>query len=224
MRSLLFAAALAVGLAASGGAHAALTVSASVGGAPTGVNYFNFNTDAPSGQIQSVTFSGTAAGYATGSASGIYAAPYISNGNGLAFGDPDGVDASRYVTSGIGSATVTFATTMKYVGLLWGSVDRYNTLSFYDGATFVGSITGANVTAAANGDQGVNGTYYVNVTSDTAFDRIVATSSQYAFEFDNLAYNTKAPPPDGQGLPEPGTLGLIGAALLGLAGLRRRAR
>ena len=68
-----------------------------------------------------------------------------------------------------------------YFGLLWGSVDNYNTLSFYNGSTLIGTITGADITPTATGDQGVNGTFYVNLVSTTPFDRVVATSSQYAF-------------------------------------------
>jgi hypothetical protein len=90
-------------------------------------------------------------------------------------------------------------------------------LSFYDGATLVGSITGSDVTASPNGDQSINGTLYVNIdaTGATAFDRVVATSSQYAFEFDNVAFN---PDP----VPEPMGLSLFGTALLGLFAVRRR--
>ena len=43
--------------------------------------------------------------------------------------------------------------------------------------------------AGANGDQGVNGTYYVNINSNTFFDTVIATSTQYAFEFDNVSFN-----------------------------------
>jgi hypothetical protein len=76
------------------------------------------------------------------------------------------------------------------------------------------------VLAGANGDQGVNGTLYVNITTDLAFDRVVAKSSQYAFEFDNVAYTGNAQPsrvPDGGSL-----MGVFGLALMGMAGIARR--
>ena len=76
-----------------------------------------------------------------------------------------------------------------YFGLLWGSVDTYNTLTFFDGATQVGSITGTQINASANGDQGSSGTFYVNVTSDLVFNKVVGSSTQFAFEVDNFAFN-----------------------------------
>src|ERR1035438_4266402 len=120
-----------------------------------------------------------------------------------------GADATTYLTAGgvSGSqATLTFGATEMYMGLLWGSVDSFNTLSFYNGATLVGTVTGSQVLASPNGDQGVNGTVYVNINSTLPFDSVVATSSLHAFEFDNVAYNKTA-------VPEPTTM-IAGALLL----------
>jgi hypothetical protein len=191
-------------------ARAGIIVDASVGGAPTGVNYVNFDTlslgnAGGSSNGVGVSFTGDAQAV-QGSESGVYAAPYLSNGNGTLFGDSsNGPDATTFLTTGIGSVTLTLPGQEMYLGLLWGSVDSYNTLSLYNGATLVGAITGTDVTANANGDQGVNGTYYVNITSTESFNTVVATSSQYAFEFDNVAYNPTA-------VPEPSTffLAIIG--------------
>jgi hypothetical protein len=214
---------MSTGLATlAGSAHATLLVSTSVGGAPTGVNYVNFdnlplgNAGGSSGGVGvSFTSDGKTV---TGAVGGEYAAPFLSNNNGLLFGDPtNGPDATPYLTTGIGSVSLTFSSGQKYLGLLWGSVDAYNTLSFYDGANLVGSMTGTAVWAGANGDQGVNGTYYVNVNSDVAFDKVVASSSQYAFEFDNVSYNPSE-------VPEPGTLALVGTAFVGFVAARRRRR
>jgi PEP-CTERM motif len=180
-------------------ARAGITYDATVGGAPTGVNYANFDglpLGAAGGISNGITVSFTGDAQAVqGSLSGVYAAPYLSNGNGTLFGDPNnGPDTTTYLTTGTGSVTLTLPGQEKYFGLLWGSVDSYNTLSFYDGSTLVGSLTGTDVTSSANGNEGELGTFYVNVNSSESFDKVVATSSQIAFEFDNVAYNVSAVP------------------------------
>ena len=196
-------------------AKAGIVVDASVGGAPTGVSYANFDglpPGATGGMSNGIAVSFAGDGQAvTGSMSGVYAAPFLSNGNGTLFGDPNnGPDTTRFLTTGVGSVTLVLPGEEKYVGLLWGSVDNYNTLSLYNGSTLVGTVTGMDVTASATGDQGASGTFYVNINSTDSFDRIVATSSSYAFEFDNVAYNQSA-------VPEPSSfvlalIGVMGAA------------
>lgn len=202
--------------------RADIVVDASVGGAPTGVSYANFDNlslgagGGVSGGI-TVSFSGT--GQAVqGSQVHMYAAPYLSNGNGALFGDPnDGPDTTTYLSTGTGSVSLLLPNLEHYVGLLWGSVDKYNTLSFYNGANLVGSITGADVTANANGNQGASGTYYANITSTESFDRIVATSSSYAFEFDNVAFNPVA-------VPEPSSIIIAFLGGLGVLGYQYKRR
>jgi hypothetical protein len=80
-------------------------------------------------------------------------------------------------------------------------------------------VTGSDVVASPNGNQGQEGTLYVNINSDLAFDRIVATSSQYAFEFDNVAYNET-----NVTTPEPSTvvISLVAGSFLGLYTIRKR--
>jgi hypothetical protein len=219
-------------LAVAGGTSAqsaVLTYSGSVGGAPTGTILENFNAlplgaagGGPLGSGITVSFQ-TDAQAVSGASNGFYAAPFLSNNNGVIFGDPNGADASVYITTGSTGAFATAQATLdlggmyQYFGLLWGSIDAYNTLDFYSGAMLLGSITGAQVTAGANGNQGVNGTLYVNINSDTPFDQVVMRSSQYAFEFDNVALNSTP-------IPEPASLAILGLGLLGLGAMSRARR
>lgn len=201
-----------------------LTISSVVGGAPTGTTHENFDSLTKGGTTTTTLPSGITVSFAPdgqaaqGSTPSVYAAPYLSGGNGLGFGPGgtdqiDGVDTTVFLSTGVGSVTLTFPTAEKYMGVLWGSVDTYNTLTFYDAANnVIGAITGTDVNAAANGDQGANGTFYVNINSSDAFSKVVATSSNYAFEFDNVAFNVSP-----IGVPEPGVWGmfLLGLALVG---------
>lgn len=221
---LVAAGALAIGLCFAATAANATTITASVGGVPTGADcYENFNSLALGGAGGvtsacgiSVSFSPQGGVVQSGSP-GLYAAPVLSNGNGALFGDPDGADMSNYLTAGGTSgsyAQLILPTSARYLGLLWGSVDSYNTISFYNGATLVDTFGGSAVSAVAgsgncvNGNQSTVGTCYVNINLATAFDRVVMTSSEYAFEFDNVAFAENP-----IGTPEPGELGLF---LLGL--------
>jgi hypothetical protein len=195
-----------LGLAVGPVAHAAISVSGSVGGAPTGVFKVNFDDLAlgsaggvatgPNGSV-TVAFTDDG-GVVTGEDAALYAAPVLSGGNGLGFGpgntdQANGDDTTPYLITGLGSVTLTFSESQTYLGLLWGSVDSFNTLEFYSGATLVGTVTGSDVLASPNGDQGVLGTLYVNITSTIPFDRIVATSTGRTFEFDNVAFNPTIP-------------------------------
>ena len=227
IKAAAFTAALASTFAFTAAQAVTITPSGSVGGAPAGVVHQNFDSLTPGNTadvtigIMTVKFTAGTSQPVTGASSGVYAAPYLSGGNGTGFGaQPNGADTTTYLSTGVGSIELDFTQNLSYLGVLWGSIDGYNSIAFYDGATLLQSFSGTDILAGANGDQGVNGTLYVNFNSDTLFNRVVFSSTQNAFEFDNVAYNQtidhEVP------APEPVTLSLFGAGLAGVGALRRR--
>jgi hypothetical protein len=209
----------ALGFACIGGPDFAqaspFTITTSATGPLSGISYDNLNVNA--GNLP-VSFSGNA-GYVTGTSAGNYAPPVLSNGNGALFGDANGVDTSRYIAvGGGGSARFSLSGMADYLGLLWGSVDGFNTLSFYNGQTLVGTMSGSNITSSATGDRTANGTLYVDINSSLPFNSVVASSTANAFEFDNIAYRSATP------IPEPSSFLILGSALAGLCLILRRQR
>jgi hypothetical protein len=204
--------------------HCKFVFSGSVEGAPTGANKWNLD-EAPPAPLTYLAVAG--ADIVSGRKSGRYAPPFLSGGNGMGFGlggtdQPDGANSTKYGTSGSTRAksaakfTINFGSSQQYLGLLWGSIDPFNKISFFNGADSVGTLTRLNISASANGNQGLMGTQYVNINSTFAFDRVAFTSSSFGFEFDNIAWSRSR-----QDVPEPGSLALWGLGLAGLAAVAR---
>jgi hypothetical protein len=88
-----------------------------------------------------------------------------------------------------------------------GSLDNYNTISFYSGATLVKAYTGDLLTIPnpANGDQGAGDTnrrYFFTFGAADDVNRVVFSSSAPAFEFDSIAAAVSA-------VPEPKTWAMM---------------
>jgi hypothetical protein len=228
MNKQTIAAALAaatLGLAASA-ANAALVIS--IGGVgvanqgqtstfsgQAGYTTFDFETT-PLGPIMQAPYSGNGR-VVTGSLGGQYAAPQtMANPN-----------TSRYLavpTQNAGNRTVSIdaPTLSSYFGIWWGSVDNYNTITFFNGNTEVASRDGAALRAVPNpfltpGTQ--SEAAYFNFTFDAgeAFTRVVLGSTGFALESDNHVFGTAV-------VPVPGAAILLMSGMLGMLFASRRQR
>ncbi len=215
----LLAAVMAVGTASA--ANAAAVTLDSVTGHPLGSQIETFDalsTGAPAdgtplSGIGGATLSVTGlTSIVNGSSGGNYAAPNPINPSNPA----SGIDTTNYLAVyGGGTATISLSKAANYLGLLWGSVDTYNTIKFLGaGDAELASFTGTDF-ATHNGDQSINGTFYANFISSVPFLKIVLSSSSNSFEVDNIAINT---------VPLPAALPLFGAALAGMGAFGRKRR
>jgi len=138
---------------------------------------------------------------------GTYAMPYLDN-----------TQYASVNSNGNSGSNITFSfnQSYNYFGILWGSVDTYNTLTFLDGNTVVGTIIGQTIISAANlsgGNQAGSGTVYANFNSSLLFNKIIASSTGIAFEFDNIRLAA---------VPLPAALPMFLAGIMGLGAMGRR--
>lgn len=143
----------------------------------------------------------------TGSQSGRYAAPA-----GIGTDNPY---LSVPNPQRSGTAALKLGTTANYFGLYWGSVDSYNSISFYLLGALVDTFGGSQIAPPADGNQLAAATNrFINFFfGHLLFDEVRLDSDNYAFESDNHAYAR---------VSEPGTLALMGLAVAGLLIARRR--
>ena len=157
----------------------------------------------------------------TGGSDGIYAEPFH--------------DTTQYLTvqPGGSSETVAFGGAYKTLGLYWGSMDTYNSIIFYDGATAIATVTGTDadnsVPGPANGDQANDATNrYITISDllghNAVFTSIVLMSTQDSFELDNLAWSARISNDGRFPTPLPGALALFagGLGMIGLVAGRKR--
>lgn len=134
-------------------------------------------------------------------------------------GRPTGSTGRFLVAEESGVAEFIFSQKLNYFGLLWGSINRGNVISFYDGNNFIQSFSGTNLfgkgTPAITGGSTRFINFFVDEVSENNydfFDRVVISGGgDDPFQLDNVAYEV---------IPTPALLpGLIG---LGMAALRKR--
>ncbi len=127
-------------------------------------------------------------------------------------------DPSNYLAVAFGSngsVKVTPGGTYNYLGIWWGSIDPFNTLTFSNGQSFTGS--GLPPPATADGDQtSTTSNLYVNFFLDTPYTFFTLSYDGLSFEVDNIAVADIA------AVPEPATLLLLGAGLVGIGVYARR--
>ncbi|MGC8711725.1 MAG: PEP-CTERM sorting domain-containing protein [Leptodesmis sp.] len=169
-----------------------------------GATTINFNSGDPNPSTAFVTFSGLTDNIVQGSIVNNYATPL---GNTTHYLTISNVGSGK--AGATGSVTLNFASALDYFGLYWGSVDPYNSISFFNGDTLLATFTGNDVSTTASGSWvSATDNLYANFFAghDEAFNKVVLSSTGIAFESDNFAYRAA---------PEPLTLGgtAIGLAL-----------
>jgi hypothetical protein len=185
-------------LAVSSSAHAAVTLTA-----------FSPGSGVAAGQTVVDSFDAPAAtGYTfvggtveQGSSVNQYQAP---NGDGSHF----------LAVLGTGFATLTTPAALTGLSVFIGSIDSYNSISFYNTADqLVSSFTGSDLLAFQGAAPG-EGRFYFDLAGQ-AIGSVVFGSGQNALEFDDIAAS----------VPEPGVwaITLLGFGCLGYALRRRRA-
>ncbi|MDB5892834.1 MAG: hypothetical protein JWQ88_365 [Rhodoferax sp.] len=117
------------------------------------------------------------------------------------------------------------ATSLNYLGLYYGSIDTYNSLTFYNAAGgVITTVTGQSLINQFNGTSGdqqaTSSNIYVNLFFSPAeqFTSFSFTTTQVAFEMDNLVVGVNVP----SRVPEPASIALLGLGLAALGVTRRR--
>ena len=197
---------VALGFTAS--VEATPIVTASVAGQTTstvaGVTTVDFNAGNCAGYV---SCTGDFA-LVSGSESGKYAQPFGTNSTFLSVPNPSDTTHTAVMSLGVQA---------DYFGLFWGSIDSYNTISFFSAGNEVASFNGdqlPNLVASGNQTEWSSNRYINFDFGAHSFDTVKFISSSFAFESDNHAYRNAS-------VPEPMNMALMGLGLFGLVIARR---
>jgi hypothetical protein len=119
--------------------------------------------------------------YATGSVGGQYRSPW----------DLEGAPYNSLPYTSVRNGTVGYNLTGMMLSLFWGSIDTYNSLTFWTLAEGTGEFVSVDVSAL--GDPFSGGHHLVQFFTDVPFQSVTLGSGQAAFEFANLT-TTPIPP------------------------------
>lgn len=178
--------------------------------AKTGVCTVTFN-GGNAANACGATYAASASNFRTGSVSGQYAAPAGDTTGFFTVGPTDGTPV-----------TVTLLTTANYFGFYAGSLDAYNTVTFFLNGVQVDRFTGTQINAVAfpgdttDGDQAQ--AQYIDYFPNSFYNSIIYSSTSNAFETDSHAFGIAAP----NVVPEPASTALFGLGALALLARRRR--
>ena len=188
------------------GALAALAI---VGSASAAVTFTStpLDTGLPAGQTMVDTFdSPIASGYTftggdleKGSISGFAAAPAY--------------DTSEYIAvTKDGVAFLRSDKAIQSLSVYIGSADPYNYISFFNSSQYIGGFSGTQLVAGADGNQtsGVTNRLFDFTFGGQTVNAVGFGSSDYSFEFDNVAAQTVS------GIPEPTTWEFMIAGIAGI--------
>ncbi len=165
---------------------------------------------ATGGTVTFGTGSSYQSGVYSGSTGGQFAAPLLGTA---------GADTGNFFAAEPGAGiTFNFSTTQNFFGMLWGSTDAGNSLTFKNtttGETY--TISGSNTAFPSN-----NGTtsYYATFNVPAGFNQVTMTTQNPAFEFANVTFSQTTAPVAGTPTviavtPTSGTLCLLAGTQIG---------
>ncbi len=196
----------------------------SVGGLACANISFNDSTNLttfanPSTQCSGITYTpGSGRAYVSGSVGSQHAAPPDDTSVFLT------VSPSQDGKSGDTPVTITLPNDANYFGFYAASLDPYNYIEFFENSTSVGKYSGTQLASLAGlnatGDQNAGLYFNVFLSKDLSyFNKVVLTSTAYAFETDNHSFGIATAP---ETVPVPGVLALLSIGLVGIGATRRK--